>query len=401
MKNKYIKGNILLIMLLLNAVEIFAMQLLVPSMPDLKNYFSTSAYNVQLTLTVFMFGFAISQILYGPLSDRYGRRPIILLSIIIFIIGSVMGFLSQSIELLIISRLIQSIGAAGGMVLPPAIIRDIYGETSSTKAIGWLSIVAGIAALLAPYFGGLLNDTYGWRSGMLILVIIGIVILIISFSFLPESLKNREKKYFSLFVIIRDYYELFNIKIFSIFFIILSSINAVFYAFFAGGVFVVVENLGLLPSDFGLVMVPLVLSFVISAYISVRINKFFNPLSIIFFGSIFSFFSAFMIYLSYLSGHLSIYSLTFFSLFLGWGNGQIIPLATSLAINLFPARAGTVSAAVGTGSMLAGAIVSFLFGIMYSGTANSMSVLMIITSFIALVFCGLLLYLKKKDYKNV
>ena len=88
-------------------------------------------------------------------------------------------------------------------------------------------------------------------------------------------------------------------------------------------------------------------------------------------------------------------------MFLGWGNGQIIPLATSLAINLFPARAGTVSAAVGTGSMLAGAIVSFLFGIMYSGTANSMSVLMIITSFIALVFCGLLLYLKKKDYKNV
>ena len=118
MKSKSNKSDILLIMLMLNAIEIFAMQLLVPSMPDLKNYFTTSDYNVQLTLTVFMFGFAVSQILYGPLSDKYGRKPLILLSIFIFIIGSILGFFSQSIETLIISRLIQSIGAAGGMVLP-------------------------------------------------------------------------------------------------------------------------------------------------------------------------------------------------------------------------------------------------------------------------------------------
>lgn len=388
-------------MLMLNAVEIFAMQLLVPSMPELKNYFSTSAYNVQLTLTVFMFGFAISQILYGPLSDKYGRKPLILLSIFIFIIGSIMGYFSNSIEFLIISRLIQSIGAAGGMVLPPAVIRDIYGESGSTKAIGWLSIVAGLAALLAPYLGGLINDLYGWRAGMLVLVIIGIIIFIISISFLPESLKSNEKNNFSILSIARDYLKLFNDRIFCIFFIILSSINAVFYAFFAGGVFVVVETLKLSSADFGLIMVPLVVSFVISAYISVRINNIFNPISIIFVGAIFSFFSAIMIYLSFVTGSLSIYTLTFFGLFLGWGNGQIIPLATSLAINLFPSRAGTVSASIGTGSMLAGAIVSFLFGILYNGTPVSMSVLMIITSLISLLFCAILLFIKNKDYRNV
>ena len=388
-------------MLLLNSIEIFAMQLLVPSMPKLQSYFSTSAYNVQLTLTVFMFGFAIAQILYGPLSDKYGRKPLILFSIIIFIIGSAMSFFSTSIEFLILSRLVQSIGAAGGMVLPPAVIRDVYGESDSTKAIGWLSIVAGIAALLAPYFGGLLNDTYGWRAGMFILVIIGIIIFIISLVYLPESLEYKEKNNFSIISIIRDYSQLFYIRTFCILFIILSSINAVFYAFFAGGVFVVVENLNLSSANFGLIMVPLVLSFVISAYISVRINKIFNPINIIFLGSMFSFFSAVMIYLSFLTGNLSIYSLTFFGLFLGWGNGQVIPLATSLAINIFPTRAGTASASIGTGSMLAGAIVSLLFGIWYDGTPISMSILMITTSLAALVFCFLLLYIKKKEYKNV
>ena len=388
-------------MLLLSAIEIFAMQLLVPSMPKLQNYFLTSAYNVQLTLTVFMFGFAFSQILYGPLSDKYGRRPLILISIIIFIIGSVMGFLSKSIEFLILSRLIQSVGAAGGMVLPPAVIRDIYGESGSTKAIGWLSIVAGIAALLAPYIGGLVNDIYGWRAGMLILVIIGIVIFIISLIYLPETLKYKEKNNFSIINIVRDYSKLFYFRIFFIFFIILSSINGVFYAFFAGGVFVVVENLNLSSADFGLIMVPLVTSFVISAYVSVRVNKIFNPINIILLGSIFSFFSAVMIYLSFLTGYLSIYSLTFFGLFLGWGNGQIIPLATSLVINLFPSRSGTVAASIGTGSMLAGAIVSFLFGVFYNGTPNSMSILMIVTSLIAVIFCILLLYTEKKDFKNV
>ena len=194
MKSKSNKSDILLIMLMLNAIEIFAMQLLVPSMPDLKNYFTTSDYNVQLTLTVFMFGFAVSQILYGPLSDKYGRKPLILLSIFIFIIGSILGFFSQSIETLIISRLIQSIGAAGGMVLPPAVIRDVYGESGSTRAIGWLSIVAGIAALLAPYIGGLLNDTYGWRSGMLVLVIIGIIIFIVTLMKMPRILKLKDVK---------------------------------------------------------------------------------------------------------------------------------------------------------------------------------------------------------------
>ncbi len=396
MKSKSNKSDILLIMLMLNAIEIFAMQLLVPSMPDLKNYFTTSDYNVQLTLTVFMFGFAVSQILYGPLSDKYGRKPLILLSIFIFIIGSILGFFSQSIETLIISRLIQSIGAAGGMVLPPAVIRDVYGESGSTRAIGWLSIVAGIAALLAPYIGGLLNDTYGWRSGMLVLVIIGIIIFIVSLIFYPESLKSKEKNNFSLLAIFLDYYELFSLRVFCIFFIILSSINGVFYAFFAGGVYVVVENLGLQSTDFGLIMVPLVVSFVISAYISVRVNKFFNPLIIIFLGSLFSFFSAIMIYILFITGNLTFFTLTFFGLFLGWGNGQVIPLSTSLAINLFPSKAGTVSAAIGTGSMLAGAIISLLYGLIYSGSPNSMSILMISTSLLAVVFCSLILFKKER-----
>ena len=93
--------------------------------------------------------------------------------------------------------------------------------------------------------------------------------------------------------------------------------------------------------------------------------------------------------------------ITFFGLFLGWGNGQVIPLATSLAINIFPTRAGTASASIGTGSMLAGAIVSLLFGIWYDGTPISMSILMITTSLAALVFCFLLFYIKKKEYNNV
>jgi len=249
--------------------------------------------------------------------------------------------------------------------------------------------------------GGLINDIYGWRAGMLILVIIGIIIFFVSLIFFPESLKYKEKDKFSIINIFKDYSMLFSVRIFCIFFIILSSINAVFYAFFAGGVFVVVENLNLSSADFGLIMVPLVTSFVISAYISVRINKFFNPIRIIFLGSIFSFFSAVMIYLSFLTDNLSVYTLTFFGIFLGWGNGQIIPLTTSLSINLFPFRAGTVSATVGTGSMLAGAVISFLFGILYNGTPHSMSILMITSSLIALIFCTLLLYIKKKDYKNV
>ncbi len=374
-------------MLMLNAISIFAMQLLVPSMPFLQEYFDTSPYEVQLTLTVFMFGFAISQIFYGPLSDRFGRKSIILWSIVIFIFGSILAIFAKSIEVLIFSRFIQSIGAAGGMVLPPAVLRDVYGERESVKAISWISIISGVAALLAPYLGGLFHELYGWKFGMFFLICIGIVLLFVSIIFLPES-RYQDKQYnFKIKNFVNVYLKIFKNNIFLNYFIILSLVNATFYALFAGGVYIVVENLKLSPTKFGLVMFPLVAFFVVSAYVSVRVDKYIQPKIIMLFGSFCTLFSAFMILFINVVDNLTLSTLIISSLFLGWGNGHIIPLATAEAINLFPEKSGTVSASIGTGAVLSGAIVSLLFGLLYNGSPYTMTILMLFTSLAAVIYC--------------
>ncbi|MEQ8248833.1 MAG: multidrug effflux MFS transporter [Alphaproteobacteria bacterium] len=386
----------LILLLLLNAISIVAMQFIVPAMPDLVGAFATTPAMVQLTLTMFMLGYAVFQIAYGPLSDRFGRKGVLMWATAVFVVGSFLGAFAQSIEVLIVARVLQSVGAAAGFVLPPAVARDVYGHDGAPPAIGWISISAGLAALLAPYLGGLVHETAGWRWGMGLNGVLGIAILLACGFLLAESHPRALRQSVGIAGLARGYAALGRSRRFMGYLLATAFVNGAFYAFFAGGAFVAIEILGLSPSQFGLLTVPVVLFFLPSAYLSVRLAARYGATRIIALGTATTALGSIGLLVVALSGNLGVGALLVASALLGWGNGQVIPNATAAAINLFPKLAGTASASLGTAQMGMGAIASLLFGVMHDGTSTPMAALMAVMAAAAVLSCGFIVAARRR-----
>ena len=132
-----------------------AMNIFVPSIPGLMHEFSVSSGTVQLTLTVYLAGIAVSQLLYGPLSDRYGRRPAMLTGLVLYVIASLLCAVASSIEALLAARFLQALGGAAGMVLARAIVRDLHGREASASVLGYITMTWVLVPMFAPALGGI------------------------------------------------------------------------------------------------------------------------------------------------------------------------------------------------------------------------------------------------------
>ena len=142
--------NLYAALIAVTAIGPLALNMFMPSIPGLVLDLSTTPGMAQLTLTLYLFGTAVSQLFYGPLSDRYGRRPVLLIGIVVFILSSILCALATSIEMLVLSRLLQSFGGAAGMVLTRAIIRDLHDEKSSASVLGYVTMAWAVAPMAAP-----------------------------------------------------------------------------------------------------------------------------------------------------------------------------------------------------------------------------------------------------------
>jgi MFS transporter, DHA1 family, multidrug resistance protein len=387
----------LILLLTVNAVSIVAMQFIVPAMPSMVGEYATTPAMVQLTLTMFMLGYAAFQIAYGPLSDRFGRKGVLLWATAVFVIGSFLGMVAPNIEVLILARVLQSVGAAAGFVLPPAVARDVYGHDGAPRAIGWISISAGLAALLTPYLGGLVHETVGWRWGMGLNGVMGIGILAACWMFLTESHPPALRRAVGIAGLARGYATLVRSQRFMGYLLAVAFVNGAFYAFFAGGTFVAIEIMGLSPSQFGLLTIPVVLLFLPSAYLSVRMAARYGSTRIIAFGTLTTFVGSAGLLVVALSGNVNVAAMLVASAMLGWGNGQVIPNATAAALNLFPKLAGTASASLGTAQMGMGAVASLLFGLLHNGTSTPMAALMAAMGLAAFVSCGLIVAARHRE----
>ena len=315
----------------------------------------------------------------------------------IFVIGSFLGAFAQEIEVLLLARLLQAIGAAAGFVLPPAVARDVYGQSGAAKAMSYISIAAGLAALVAPYFGGLVHEAMGWRAGMVIVGVLGILMLLSAVTVLEESHPVSLRTRINFSSLVSGYREVLRKRRFLSYFCALAFINGAFYAFFAGSAFVTAELFALSPSQFGLMMIPAVGCFIPSAFLSVRFAALYGSGLIISIGALITLTASGGLLFISIAGNLDVVYLVVASALLGWGNGQVIPCSVADAINLSPKLSGSASAALGTGQMGAGAIASLLFGFMHDGTAVPMALLMTLMAFAAFLSSITVFFVKKSS----
>lgn len=184
------------LIVLLGALVAFgplAIDLYLPALPAMASGLAASAERVQLSITVFLAGFSLGMLFYGPLSDRYGRRTVMLSGIALFAVASLACMLATAVEQLIVARFVQALGGGAASVLARAVVRDVYTPTEAIRKLSLMAMVTAIAPLLAPLLGSLLLVQFGWRGTFAAVVLWGVLSLIIVWFQLPETLPAGQR----------------------------------------------------------------------------------------------------------------------------------------------------------------------------------------------------------------
>ena len=178
----------------LSAFPALTIDLYLPGMPGMARDLGASAGLVQLSVTVFVVGLAVGQVAVGPLSDAWGRRPLVLAGLLVYVVGSLACLAAPTVGWLVAARVVQSLGAAAATVLPRAVARDHFEGASMTRFLTALMLVNGIATVLGPIIGGQLLAVASWRTVFLVLAVTGMLLLAVVARALPESLSVANRR---------------------------------------------------------------------------------------------------------------------------------------------------------------------------------------------------------------
>jgi MFS transporter, DHA1 family, multidrug resistance protein len=355
-----------LILVAISAVGPLALNIFVPSMPGLQSEFGVSYGVVQLTLTLYIIGMAVCQLAYGPLSDRFGRRPVLLAGMALFVAASVLAAFATSIAMLIAARLLQAIGGASGLVLSRAIVRDLYDRDRSASVLGYITMAFVVAPMLAPTVGGLLDQVAGWRSIFVLLALLGAVALAATWHKLPETNRNLAPS-IRLAGLASGYMSLLRMPSFLAYGFTLGFSSAVFFAFVAGAPYVMVVVLGFQPLDYGLWFMIVSLGYMFGNFLSGRYSQRLGTDRMVTIGNLFTLAAGLAGLAAALAGAISPLTLFLPMLFAALGNGLTIPNATAGAISVNASMVGTAAGLAGFLQMGIGAGSAQLVGVLQDG----------------------------------
>ena len=192
---------------LMTALGPLSVDMYLASMPEIGSVMAASAAQVQLTISIYLLGFAGGQIVYGPFSDRYGRRPVLLIALGLFTAASLACAAAPSIEVLIVARFFQALGGSGSIVIARAIVRDLYSGARAGRELSLMGATMALAPIVAPVIGGMLQAAFGWQASFIALVGCGFGIGAVIWTLLPETVPQRVRAPISFAAILRGYGE--------------------------------------------------------------------------------------------------------------------------------------------------------------------------------------------------
>jgi DHA1 family bicyclomycin/chloramphenicol resistance-like MFS transporter len=349
-------------LVMISGLSALNMNLFLPSLPGIATYYQADYALVQLAVSGYLAFTALLQLIIGPLSDRYGRRPVMLISIVIFLVATALAPFAPTVESFLAARMLQA-AIVSGIVLSRATVRDIVGADEAASMIGYVTMGMTLAPMIGPALGGVMEDIYGWQASFALLLLFGVATLFVTYADMGETNLTRSASMLKQF---GAYPELFRSRRFWGYTLTATFASGSFFSFLGGGPFVSTAILGMSPKEMGFYFVFIALGYMCGNFISGRVSRRMGINRMMVTGCILATFGMALSLLLFLAGVW--HPLSFFGpiFFVGLGNGITMPSANAGIVSVRPHLAGSASGLGGAMMIGGGAALSALAGAILS-----------------------------------
>ena len=379
-------------LVLLSGASALAMNIFLPSLPNMTAWFETDYRLMQLSVSLYLLVNAVLQIFIGPISDRYGRRPVILGALAIFLIATVGTLLAPTVEVFLAFRMLQAVVVAG-LVLSRAAVRDMVDESQAASMIGYVTMGMALVPMIGPMIGGLLDEAFGWQASFLFLLACGVATFWLVWADMGETAKARPTSLRAQFA---EYPELLTSRRFWGYCAAAAFASGAFFAFLGGAPFVGAQVYGLSPALLGIYFAAPALGYALGNFLSGRFSVRVGINRMVLWGCLISAGGMTVLAALHLGGLNGPEVFFGFFIFVGLGNGMTLPNATAGMLSVRPRLAGTASGLGGAIMIGGGAALSALAGVLLVPGAGAMPLIAIMWA-TSLAAVGAILYVMARE----
>ena len=376
--------RMIILLAAVSALGPVGMQILLPALPVIKQKFYVTNDVAQLTLSLSMLAIAIGTLVYGPLSDKFGRKRVMLVGIVITIFGSIVCFVADSIMLLISGRFIQAFGGAVGLVLARAIVRDVYGPEEAARVIATLVMVMVVLPMMSPALGGELMQRFGFESVFIVIAFASAIALVFLFLWLPETLA-KPVPFEGVKSMLMTFSKLFASRVFCGYAFCVTFVSVVFFSFISAAPEIMVSVLKRPPTEYGYYFIMIPAGFMTGNYVARHYGRTISIDNMIAIGASIGVFGIVLALILQTLGMSSPVALFLPIALAVFGNGITLPNAQAAAINEFPEYAGTASGLTGFLQMAVSSVAAQAVALIFNGTVYPLLGLMLVASIISLL----------------
>ncbi len=357
------------------AFGLLAMTICLPSMQDWPSAFGASQAAVQLTFSGYVAAYGGLQLVYGAMSDRIGRKPVLLTGLTLAIAGSLLAAASTSLWMLTAARVLQGAGTAAGMVIGRAMVQDLFSGPERTRVMAFVGMSMGMCPPLAMIIGGLVHVRLGWQANFVGMAALGVALFVAAWRWLPAPTPRKEAPAPAR-ELLAGYMKLLRDPVFMLYVAILSMTSATFYAFL-GGAPLVLARYGVSPERMGLFIMCIPLSYIAGNVVAMRLIGRMPDARLMLLGHLLTVTGVVVVLALGLAGLRVPLALCLPLVLLGIGHGLLVPPTLAGTVGLVPALAGSAAAVAGLMQQMTGAFGGFAVGLMPEVGSVSLSLQML------------------------